>query len=50
MTIRATIAEFNPFHNGHKHLVDKMRENGGVTVAIMSGNYVQRGGCSVYAG
>ncbi len=48
MTIRATIAEFNPFHNGHKHLVDKMRENGGVTVAIMSGNYVQRGGCSVY--
>ncbi len=48
MTIRATIAEFNPFHNGHKHLVDKMRENGGAAVAIMSGNYVQRGGCSVY--
>ena len=48
MTIRATIAEFNPFHNGHKHLVDLMREDGGATVAIMSGNYVQRGGCSVY--
>lgn len=48
MTIRATVAEFNPFHNGHKHLVDLMRKNGGTAVAIMSGNYVQRGGCSVY--
>ncbi len=48
MTIRATIAEFNPFHNGHKHLIDKMREDDGAAVAIMSGNYVQRGGCSVY--
>lgn len=48
MTIRATIAEFNPFHNGHKHLVDKMKEDGAAAVAIMSGNYVQRGGCSVY--
>lgn len=48
MTIRATIAEFNPFHNGHKHLIDLMREDGGAAVAIMSGNYVQRGGCSVY--
>ncbi len=48
MTIRATIAEFNPFHNGHKHLVDKMKEDGSAAIAVMSGNYVQRGGCAVY--
>lgn len=48
MSIRATIAEFNPFHNGHKHLIDLMKGDGSAAVAIMSGNYVQRGGCSVY--
>lgn len=48
MTVRATIAEFNPFHNGHKHLVDRMRGGGAAAVAVMSGNYVQRGGCAVY--
>lgn len=48
MTIRATIAEFNPFHNGHKHLVDAMRQGGAAAIAVMSGNYVQRGGCAVY--
>lgn len=48
MTIKATIAEFNPFHNGHKHLVDKMKEDGSAAIAVMSGNYVQRGGCAVY--
>ena len=48
MTIRATVAEFNPFHNGHKHLVDLMREDGAAAIAVMSGNYVQRGSCAVY--
>ncbi len=48
MTIRATIAEFNPFHNGHKRLIDAMKEGGAAAVAVMSGNYVQRGGCSVF--
>ncbi len=48
MTVRATIGEFNPFHNGHKYLVDKMKHDGGAAIAIMSGNYVQRGSCAVY--
>lgn len=48
MTIRATIAEYNPFHNGHKHLAEKMKEDGAAAIAVMSGNYVQRGGCAVY--
>ncbi len=48
MSIKATIAEFNPFHNGHKQLAEKMRADGSTLVAVMSGNYVQRGGCAVY--
>lgn len=38
------IAEYNPFHNGHKYLIDKAKEMGAThTVAVMSGNFVQRG-------
>ena len=38
------ISEFNPFHNGHKYIVDKARSVGADTVVcIMSGNAVQRG-------
>ncbi len=41
----AIIAEYNPFHNGHKHQIDKIREHFGedtAIIAIMSGNYTQR--------
>lgn len=39
------IAEFNPFHNGHKYLIDKAKRITGAdnVVIICSGNYVQRG-------
>lgn len=37
------IAEFNPFHNGHKKIVDIAKQNSDCVVAVMSGNYVQRG-------
>lgn len=39
------ISEFNPFHNGHKYLLDKAKNELGVdlTVTIMSGDFVQRG-------
>lgn len=44
MKIYGTIAEFNPFHNGHKHLVDTIKaKNDTAIVAVMSGNFVQRG-------
>jgi cytidyltransferase-like protein len=42
----AIIAEYNPFHNGHIYQIKKIREHFGedsAVVAIMSGNYVQRG-------
>ncbi|MBE6834717.1 MAG: nucleotidyltransferase family protein [Ruminococcaceae bacterium] len=44
MRICGVIAEYNPFHNGHKYQIEKIKENGfdGV-VAVMSGNAVQRG-------
>lgn len=34
------IAEFNPFHNGHKYLLDQID---GLKIVAMSGNFVQRG-------
>lgn len=44
MIVSAVICEFNPFHNGHLYLINKMREQGSThVVAVMSGNYTQRG-------
>lgn len=39
------IAEFNPFHNGHKYLIDEAKKatDADNVVIICSGNYVQRG-------
>ena len=49
MKITAIISEFNPFHKGHKYLIDKARENGSThIVAVMSGNFVQRGESAVF--
>lgn len=48
MKITAIVSEYNPFHNGHKYLIDKARENGSThIIAIMGGNFLQRGECSV---
>ncbi len=43
--IVAIITEYNPFHNGHKYQIDKIREEipDATIIAIMSGNIVQRG-------
>lgn len=40
MTISGIIAEFNPFHSGHRYLLQKAQ---GLKIVAMSGNYVQRG-------
>ena len=39
------IAEYNPFHNGHQYQIQKTREQTGcdLIIAVMSGNFVQRG-------
>jgi predicted nucleotidyltransferase len=48
MKISALIAEFNPFHTGHKLLIDSMRSESDGVISIMSGNFVQRGECAVF--
>ncbi len=42
--VAAVIAEFNPFHNGHQYLLNQIKNKGfEFVIAIMSGNFVQRG-------
>ena len=48
MKISAVIAEFNPLHEGHRALIGKMKENSDGVISVMSGNFVQRGECSIY--
>ncbi len=48
MDPKAIICEFNPFHNGHKAILDYAKRDGDVIVAIMSGNFTQRSECAVY--
>ena len=44
MKIYGIVAEYNPFHNGHKFQIDEIRKKVGdcAIVSVMSGNYVQR--------
>lgn len=43
MSVIGIICEFNPFHNGHKYLIDSVKKDGDTAVCVMSGNFVQRG-------
>lgn len=45
MKVNGIIAEYNPFHNGHKYqLTESLRlTDAQYTVIVMSGNFVQRG-------
>lgn len=47
--IISVISEFNPFHKGHKFLLENIKEQfpDSATVAIMSGNFVQRGDVAI---
>lgn len=49
MKIAAIISEYNPFHYGHKYLIDKARTELGVDkiIVIMSGDFTQRGEPSI---
>lgn len=43
MHIAGIVAEYNPFHNGHKYHLEATKNMGAThTVAVMSGNFVQR--------
>ena len=43
MSVFCIISEFNPLHNGHKYLIEQAKNDGCAVVAVMSGNYTQRG-------
>lgn len=49
MEIVGIVAEYNPFHNGHRHQIARARAlaGAGAVVCAMSGNFVQRGDCAV---
>ena len=44
------IAEFNPFHKGHKYIIDKAKSITGAdnVIVVCSGNYVQRGEPAIF--
>ena len=50
MKISAVICEYNPFHKGHKFHMEKTKELTGCdyVIALMSGNFVQRGEVAVF--
>lgn len=45
MKILGIVAEYNPFHNGHLYHLQKALKatNADATIAVMSGNFIQRG-------
>lgn len=45
MKVIGIIAEYNPFHNGHKYQIDTLKKQTGADYVIiaMSGNFLQRG-------
>lgn len=45
MKVNGIIAEYNPFHNGHKYLLEQSKSstNADYTIIAMSGNFMQRG-------
>ncbi len=47
MKIVGVIAEFNPFHNGHRYLIEQIKKDGSLVAAVMSGDFVQRGQSAV---
>ena len=49
MKTAAIVAEYNPFHKGHEYQIAETRKAGAThVVAVMSGNFVQRGEPAVY--
>ena len=48
MKVFGLVAEYNPFHNGHNYLIEQARLNkADAVVAVMSGNWVQRGDTAI---
>jgi predicted nucleotidyltransferase len=51
MNICGIVCEYNPFHNGHRYLIDECRRILGAdaaVVCVMSGDFVQRGEAAIF--
>ncbi len=50
MKICAIICEFNPFHNGHRYIIEQAKKLSGCDAAlcIMSGDFTQRGEACIF--
>ncbi len=50
MKVAAIISEYNPFHKGHKYHIERTKElcSAEYVIAIMSGNFVQRGDVALF--
>lgn len=47
LKIAGVVAEYNPFHNGHKHQIDEIKKDCDAVIAVMSGSFVQRGDIAI---
>ena len=47
MSVFAVICEYNPFHNGHKYLIEQVKKDGDTVIAVMSGSFTQRGDVAI---
>lgn len=47
MSAVGIIAEFNPLHTGHKHIIDYAHTLGDTVACVVSGNFVQRGDTAI---
>ena len=47
MSVLAVICEYNPFHNGHKYLIEQVKKDGDTVIAVMSGSFTQRGDVAI---
>ena len=49
MNIAGIVTEYNPFHNGHKFMIEQVKKKGAdLVVAVMSGAVVQRGDIAIF--
>ena len=47
MSVAGIVAEFNPFHNGHKHIIDTAKKDGHTVCTVISSEFVQRGDAAI---
>ena len=50
MKVLGIIAEYNPFHNGHKYHIEeaKKQTKSDYVIVVMSGNFTQSGNIAIY--